>query len=112
MTVGDRIKAARTAAKISQKELGSRCGIADSTIRSYEAGRLNPKLSTLTKISEGLGIPVDALADFSKVEARTYTIWKNNWPIGEISLYQWQASQANDRNKDVHFAIKKEEDEE
>lgn len=56
MTVGERIKAARKAKGLTQKELGEACGIAESTIRRYELGKLNPKYETLQKIAEPLGV--------------------------------------------------------
>lgn len=58
MTVGERIRAARKKAGLTQKELGEQCGIAEPTIRRYELGKLNPKIETLRKIAEPLGIPV------------------------------------------------------
>lgn len=56
MTIGERIKAARKAKGLTQKELGEACGIAESTIRRYELGKLNPKYETLQKIAKPLGI--------------------------------------------------------
>lgn len=44
---GDNIRAARMAAGLTQKQLGDKAGIAEPTIRRYELGKLNPKLSTL-----------------------------------------------------------------
>lgn len=43
MTVGEKIRTLRNDQKITQKELGEACGIAESTIRRYELGKLNPK---------------------------------------------------------------------
>lgn len=56
MTVGERIRAARKKAGLTQKELGERCGIAEPTIRRYELGKLNPKIETLKKIAKPLCI--------------------------------------------------------
>lgn len=58
MTVGERIRAARKAKGLTQKELGEACGIAEPTIRRYELGKLNPKFETLQKIAKPLGLPV------------------------------------------------------
>ena len=41
MTVGERIRAARKAKGLTQKQLGEACGIAEPTIRRYELGKLN-----------------------------------------------------------------------
>ena len=56
MMVGDRIRAARKRAGLTQKELGEQCGIAEPTIRRYELGKLNPKIETLKKIAKPLGV--------------------------------------------------------
>lgn len=61
MTVGDRIKAARKKANLTQAQLAEKCGTATITIRQYEAGKREPKLEQLAKISYALGVPVGEL---------------------------------------------------
>lgn len=56
MTTGERIRAARKAANLTQKQLGELCGIAEPTIRRYELDKLNPKRETLQKIAAPLGV--------------------------------------------------------
>ena len=56
MAVGDKIKSMRKERGITQKKLGELCGIAEPTIRRYEANRLNPKIETVEKIASALGI--------------------------------------------------------
>lgn len=58
---GDRIRQFRKARGLTQKQLGELCGIADSNIRKYESGRQNPKLETLKKIADALGVPTTSL---------------------------------------------------
>ena len=58
MTTGGKIKAARQKAGFTQKRLGELCGIAESTIRRYESGKLNPKIETIEKIAQALQIPI------------------------------------------------------
>lgn len=55
MTTGEKIRAARKKAGLTQKQLGELCGIAEPTIRRYELGKLKPKLETLLKIAKPLG---------------------------------------------------------
>ena len=62
---GDNIRAARMAAGLTQKQLGDKAGIAEPTIRRYELGKLNPKLSTLQKIANALGVSVYSIGDFT-----------------------------------------------
>lgn len=58
MTVGERIRAARKAKKMTQAQLGQACDpvIAEPTIRRYELGKLNPKRETIEKIAHALEI--------------------------------------------------------
>lgn len=58
MTVGEKIRAARTALGLTQDKLGERCGIAGANIRKYELGKANPKYETLQRIADALNIPV------------------------------------------------------
>lgn len=58
---GDMIRKYRTEKGLTQKKLGELCGIADSNIRKYESGNLNPKIETLQKIADALDIPVNRL---------------------------------------------------
>lgn len=56
MTTGERIRAERQKAGLTQKQLGELCGIAEPTIRRYELDKLKPKRETLQKIAKPLGI--------------------------------------------------------
>lgn len=56
MTVGENIRHIRKERGLTQKKLGELCKIAEPTIRRYEAGTLNPKLTTVEKIASALGV--------------------------------------------------------
>lgn len=56
MSIGSNIKDKRTQKGFTQKELGDRCGMADSAIRRYESDRGNPTIKTLQRIAEALVI--------------------------------------------------------
>lgn len=58
MTVADNIRRIRKEKNLTQKQLGQRSGIAESTIRRYELGLLNPKFETMQKIADALGVTV------------------------------------------------------
>lgn len=60
-TIGEKIKKARRTANLTQKELGEACGLAEITIRNYEAGKYKPKYETLVKLSEVLKVKIDWL---------------------------------------------------
>lgn len=73
MTVGERIYYCRVENHMTQKELGEKAGIDPSTIRKYESGRLNPKIGTLQKIADALGVSgfdlmPEELLDANKVD--------------------------------------------
>lgn len=61
MEVGDirgMLAIARKARGITQKELAERCGLAEVTIRKYEAGERFPKAENLKRITKELGVKI------------------------------------------------------
>ena len=61
MQTGDLIKKARINAGITQAELAERLGITPQAVSQYERGIKNPKLETVRKIAEALGVLVPDL---------------------------------------------------
>lgn len=49
---------ARIEKKLTQKQLASKLGIAQSALARFESGRTNPTLSFLQKITSGLGLKI------------------------------------------------------
>ena len=70
-SIGDKIRYYRKEKGWTQKQLGEACGINESNLRKYELGKQNPKLDTLTKIAEALGVSVYALINtaFNSLDA-------------------------------------------
>ena len=58
MNIGERIRSLRAELGLTQKELGERCGMADSAIRRYESNRGNPTQETIQRIAAALGVSV------------------------------------------------------
>lgn len=56
MSIGARLRALRLRRGLTQKELGERCGMADSAIRRYESGRGNPTEKTLCRLAAALEV--------------------------------------------------------
>lgn len=56
MTTGERIKAARINAGLTQRELAERLNVSFVNISQWENGVRNPKIETLQKIAEALGV--------------------------------------------------------
>ena len=52
----DALLKARIEKKLTQKQLASKLGIAQSALARFESGRTNPTLSFLQKITAGLGL--------------------------------------------------------
>lgn len=66
LDIGRRLKAIRTARRISQRELSRRSGVANATISQIESGALNPTVGMLKKILTG--VPM-SLSDFFTYDA-------------------------------------------
>lgn len=61
MEIGQNIQEARKKAKLTQKELAEKVGIATITVQQYERGVRTPKIETLQKIAQALNIDVGVL---------------------------------------------------
>ena len=64
MTTGQLIKAARIKAGLTQRQLADKLNISFVNISQWENGTRNPKIETLKKIADALGVEVWELADF------------------------------------------------
>lgn len=60
---GERIKAARKAAGLTQEQLASKCGLATITIRQYESGKRQPRLAQIKDLATATGTTVQKLLD-------------------------------------------------
>ena len=70
MTTGQRIKAARKNAGLTQKELGQRLGVAYQTLAQWENDLRNPKYETLQRIAAALNVDVSWLMNGYTLEQR------------------------------------------
>lgn len=61
MQIGERIKAARKKAGLTQKQLGEKMGISYQAVAQWENDLRNPKIETLRAIANALGVPVSDL---------------------------------------------------
>lgn len=73
-TVSEQLKFFRKECGLTQKQLGDITGIAEITIRQYEAGKYKPKLENLKKISDALSIPLAALLDIDETDQALNTL--------------------------------------
>ena len=88
--VGERIKHFREKRGLTQKELGEKCGIDAANLRKYESGKQNPKLATLNKIAEALGITAFDLTDFMFVGQEGTPLAPMLKPGEHTSLEEWK----------------------
>lgn len=58
---GKQIKEARVKAKLTQEKLAQKAGISVFTLQKYESGDRNPKIESLQKIANALGISITQL---------------------------------------------------
>ena len=64
MKTGEIIRTTRKEQGLSQIELAQKAGIAVNSVRLYESGKREPKIGSLRRIAQALGVDVYALADF------------------------------------------------
>jgi transcriptional regulator with XRE-family HTH domain len=66
--IGPRLRAIRQELKLSQRQLARQSGVANATISQVEAGKLNPTVSMLKKILDGVPL---SLSEFFSDESPT-----------------------------------------
>jgi transcriptional regulator with XRE-family HTH domain len=59
--VGERIRAARREAGITQKDLAELSGVSERTVRAIEAGTGNPSLRAVAAVAGAVGLRLRAL---------------------------------------------------
>ena len=58
LEIAHAIRTTRTAARISQRELGQRAGLTQAQISKFESGLVNLRLSSLVELARGIGLEV------------------------------------------------------
>jgi DNA-binding XRE family transcriptional regulator len=61
--VGARIRAVRESASLSQLELSRRSGVAQESLSRIETGRRDPRLGTLRRLAQGMGLSLNQLLE-------------------------------------------------
>ena len=62
MKIGEKIKTARISANMTQAELAEKLGVSYQNIGQLESGKRKPKLETIQKIADALGVSVAYLS--------------------------------------------------
>lgn len=74
MTTGQLIKAARKEAGLTQAELAAKLNVPYQSISQWERGTRSPKIETLERIADALGVPISEIC--SKDVLKNYDILK------------------------------------
>lgn len=109
MTVGERIKAARKQAGLTQKELAERLGLSFQAIAQWENNLRKPKLETLRKFAAALSVDVwefiedsrveyDSVEDFD-LDYRNMMEFLEKYPKGEVVQRPDGVEYYKDRNR-------------
>jgi len=101
MDYGTNLKLARKWAKITQKSLAEKAGIAPITIHQYEAGKRKPSLENWFAIAEALNLSLDELNNAS-------LLFEDNesFDTGEAFDNKWKELTHNHSNSaDLDIAI-------
>lgn len=61
MTTGEKIRSIRKEKGLTQKALGELLGVTQATVGQYETNANPPKIETLQRIADALGVPVSYL---------------------------------------------------
>lgn len=73
MDIGEKIKAARNAKNMSQKEVAASIGIDQAQYSRIESGKVEPTLSSLEKIAEALGAKLgDFFSEEKTADVKSY----------------------------------------
>ncbi|MCI8801616.1 MAG: helix-turn-helix transcriptional regulator [Lachnospiraceae bacterium] len=71
MTVAENIKRIRKEKHLTQKQLGEKCGMSESTLRQYEIGYRNPKIETIRKIANALEVELWEIVELNEMDLET-----------------------------------------
>ena len=66
MNIGKKIKEARTAAVIPQKELAERLGVYQKDISRWENGERTPSIEVFARICKALAVSADEILEIKK----------------------------------------------
>lgn len=84
MTLAESIRQARAAKNMTQKEAASALGISQQAYSQYESGKRRPKMDTIVKIADALGVQPQELIHDEVIELYNRTIY--NLPEGRFPV--------------------------
>lgn len=93
-TIGDRIREERESAGLTQLELANKIGITPQAVSQYERGIKNPKITTIYKFADAIGVSPSKLFDGVKIEE-----------VEKLERFYWVKIQYDDDVKRRHFQV-------
>ena len=109
MTIGERIKAARKQAGMTQQELADRLGISYVGISNWESGKRKPKQETLERIAAVLDVPLGVLTNTHYMGEMELSEFVNRaWPRADHHLKE--ARQEGDPEEREHNRLPEQEE--
>ena len=78
MAYTDRMKAARTAAGLTQEQLAARIGVKKPTYNGYEKGNSEPSMGTLVRLLDALGVDANYLFQ-DELRAQSDAVTPEEW---------------------------------
>lgn len=75
--IGEKIKNVRSDAHVTQAELARRLGVKPQSISQYERGVKRPKIETLEKIANALGVNIACFYNMEKQETSVFSAWRD-----------------------------------
>lgn len=91
-TIGDRIREERESAGLTQLELANKIGITPQAVSQYERGIKNPKITTIYRFADAIGVSPSKLFDGVKIEEAE-----------KPERFYWVKIQYDDDKKCRHF---------
>lgn len=91
-TIGDRIREERESAGLTQLELANKIGITPQAVSQYERGIKNPKITTIYRFADAIGVSPSKLFDGVKIEE-----------VEKPERFYWVKIQYDDDVKYRHF---------
>lgn len=70
MGIGEQIRTARKAAKLTQEQLANKLGVMHSVISKYENDMIEPSITQLGKIAEALDVSIEYLLGYEKIDTK------------------------------------------
>lgn len=93
-TIGDRIREERESAGLTQLELSNKIGITPQAVSQYERGIKNPKITTIYRFADAIGVSPSKLFDGIKIEE-----------VEKPERFYWVKIQYDDDVKCRHFQV-------